>query len=179
MNKDEAKIYLDNIKIAYGITQSEIANKIGVNRQYINAVYNGKKDLSTKSIHLLEQKFPDVNRTSNSNTIAVPYKNKVIHIDKSVLPSKEGNWEFIDVSGESLSPEYHDSDKILVDKSDNQFTDGKVYAFDINGTTYIRRINISPNQIKCIPLNKEFDTFYLNSNDEVNVLGVISSKIRL
>ena len=97
MNKDEVKIYFYNIKIAYGFTQSEIANKIGVNRQYINAVYNGKKDLSTKSIHLLEQKFPDVNRTSNSNTVAVPYKNKVIHIDKSVLPSKEGNWEFIDV----------------------------------------------------------------------------------
>lgn len=179
MNKNEAKKYLDNIMIAYGVNQAEIASRINVNRQYINAVYNGRKELSSKSIHSLEQEFPKVNREVSSPVVAIPYGNNIIHIDKFLLPKGDHNWEFIPVSGNSMSPEYHDSDKILIDKSDNKFTDGKIYAFTVNNTSYIRLINISPNQIKCIPLNKEFDTFYLNSDEGVNVLGVVSTKIRL
>ena len=85
----------------------------------------------------------------------------------------------MDISGNSMSPEYNDRNKVLVDTSDKNFTDGNIYMFKINNQTYVRLINITPDKTKCIALNKEFDTFYLDANIEVNVIGSIVPNIRL
>ena len=181
MNKDEAKFYLDNIMITYNVNQAEIATKLGITRQYINTVYNGKRDLSLKTIHLLEKIFPDVDRTMRIPAVPIPYRDNKIYLDVSVIPSNVdyNNCIFMDISGNSMSPEYNDRNKVLVDTSDKNFTDGNIYMFKINNQTYVRLINITPDKTKCIALNKEFDTFYLDANIEVNVIGSIVPNIRL
>jgi SOS-response transcriptional repressor LexA len=181
MNKNEARKYLENIISTYNTTQTEIANKVGVNRQYINSVYKGKIDLSLKTLGKLKLQYPLVDSESQSPVISVPYNNSVIYIDTTVLPNgiSYSSLQFIDVSGNSMYPEYNDSDRILINTYDNKFTDGNVYVFTIDDITYIRLINITPKQIKCIALNEEFDTFYLDRDDEVNILGAVIPRIRL
>lgn len=127
---------------------------------------------------------PDVYLSAGYGAIATNEQYETVHIDRKLLVSKKGlsinpkYCEVLTVSGDSMMPEYHHGDRVVLDKSVTDFIDGQVFAFLLDNQCYIKIINLLPDKIKCIPLNKEYDTFYLDRNSNYRVLGLIVPRIR-
>ena len=184
MNKDETKCYMSRIMREYGVSRSDIASKINSTRQYIGMLVSGERTLTNRMLSKLDKAYPIANDVNNSNVISIPFyanKKEFLFIDRRLIKSYDEKDLFIyEVSGNSMSPVYNDNSKVIVDVSKTSFIDGHVFLFKIGRNVFMRRINVSPDKIKCIPLNKEFDTFYLdNTLETIKVLGLIIPNIRL
>lgn len=55
---------------------------------------------------------------------------------------------------------------------------GYTYFIKVGSQYYIRRVNVSPNRVKCIPFNNEQDAFSLEE-EHYEILGLIIPHIRL
>lgn len=87
--------------------------------------------------------------------------------------------EVVKISGNSMYPEYRDGDRVIIDKNDLEFSDGHIYAFRYKNKCYVKEINLLGDKIKCISLNKEYDAFYIEENEDFQILGRILPRIRL
>lgn len=87
--------------------------------------------------------------------------------------------EIVNVSGNSMSPEYKHGDRVIIDKSVNNFIDGYIFAFRYNGECFMKEICLMGKRIKCIPLNKEYEPFYIEPDEEYTVFGRILPRVRL
>jgi phage repressor protein C with HTH and peptisase S24 domain len=87
--------------------------------------------------------------------------------------------EVVMISGNSMSPEYRHGDRVIIDKGDTELADGHIFAFRYQGQCYVKEINLLGNRIKCISLNKEYDPFYINEDEDFLVFGRIIPRIRL
>jgi len=183
MNKDETKRYMADIMRQYGISRSDIAERIGSTRQYIGMLAAGERTLTNKMLSKLDKAFPIDGSLNSKNIVSIPYFNDkdFIYIDKRLLGDSNPDKCYIhEVSGNSMSPAYNDGDKVIVDSSKKTFKDGHIFLFKYNNNLFMRLINVSPDKIKCISLNDEFDTFYLDSFMETTmILGLIIPRIRL
>ena len=89
------------------------------------------------------------------------------------------NCELLTVSGNSMSPKWEDGDRFILDKSVNEFIDGQTFAFKLNGECYIKEICLLGKRAKAIPINKEYDEFYIEPEDELVIFGRVVPRIRL
>lgn len=89
------------------------------------------------------------------------------------------NCEVVTVSGNSMSPEYKHGDRVILDKSVTSFADGHIFAFRYCGECFMKEICIIGKRIKCIPINKEYEPFFIEPDEEVTILGRILPRIRL
>ena len=89
------------------------------------------------------------------------------------------NCEVVTVSGNSMSPEYRHGDRVILDKSINEFIDGHIFAFRYNGECFIKEICLVGKRVKAIPLNKEYDSFFIEPDEDVKILGRIVPRVRL
>ena len=78
-----------------------------------------------------------------------------------------------------MSPEYRHGDRVIIDKGDTELADGHIFAFRYKGQCYVKEINLLGNKIKCISINKEYDPFYIDENEDFQVFGRIIPRIRL
>ena len=184
MNKEETICYMERIMREYGVSRSEIAYKVKSTRQYIGLLAAGQRLLTNRMLCKLENVFPLSEKIEQDNIVSIPFLNdnkKFLYIDRRSLSSNSIDFlKLYEVSGNSMSPAYNDKDKVIVDSSVKSFIDGHIFLFKYNKNLFMRLINVSPDKIKCIALNKEFDTFYLDSNIEsVTVVGLIMPRIRL
>ena len=250
---------LKSIMLDTNYSQAQISRMLGITRQYVNLVYNGKNKFSVKSKALLREKFPKFfenpilpdkltadtlrkyrldsqltqeefafmlgmsqsqlaqlendkaiisdkikdnffkvfSKDNNSVTVyycpettiphnfSVPENPETITIDKRLLSVDKGlsvNYShtyIVSISGETMSPDYMSSDKVLLDTSQKSFNDGYTYFIYVNKIPYIRYVNVLPDKIKCVPFNNKQDTFYLEKTSEYEVVGVILPRIRL
>ena len=108
-----------------------------------------------------------------------------IVIDSQFLTSERGmrvnpkNCKMVRVSGNSMFPEYHHGDRVIIDESDQNLTDGQIYAFRYDGQCYVKEINRAGNKIKCISVNKEYEPFFIERDVDFKVFGRILPRIRL
>jgi phage repressor protein C with HTH and peptisase S24 domain len=106
-------------------------------------------------------------------------------IDSRLLAKESGRklnysmCEVVMISGNSMSPEYRHGDRVIIDKADTELADGHIFAFRYQGQCYVKEINLLGNRIKCISLNKEYDPFYINEDEDFLVFGRIIPRIRL
>lgn len=89
------------------------------------------------------------------------------------------NCEIVCISGNSMEPEYRHGDRVIIDRSDTEVSDGQIYAFRYNNNVFVKEINVLNDKLKCISLNKEYDPFYIKEGEEFTVLGRILPRIRL
>ena len=89
------------------------------------------------------------------------------------------NCEIVTISGNSMSPEYRHGDRVILDKSETHFSDGHIFAFRFNGECFIKEICLVGKRIKAIPLNKEYEPFWIEPEDEVTIFGRIVPRVRL
>lgn len=129
--------------------------------------------------------FPDVYLSAGYGVEVFDEYSEVIGIDKRFLMSERGmrinpkNCKMVRVSGNSMFPEYHHGDRVIIDESDINLTDGQIYAFRYDGQCYVKEINRAGNKIKCISVNKEYEPFFIERDVDFKVFGRILPRIRL
>lgn len=77
------------------------------------------------------------------------------------------------VRGDSMTPELRDWDTVIIDITDLEIIDGKIYAFVYKEKLYIKRIKRSEDGILLISSNPDYDTMEVNQNtaDRFQLLG--------
>lgn len=129
--------------------------------------------------------FPDVYLSAGYGCEVLDEYSETIVIDSRFLMSERGmpvnpkNCKMVCVSGNSMFPEYHHGDRVIIDESDLNLTDGQIYAFRYDGQCYVKEINRAGNKIKCISVNKEYEPFFIERDVDFKVFGRILPRIRL
>jgi len=112
-------------------------------------------------------------------------KPEQILLDKKLLITDRGitinpvNCEIVTVFGNSMAPEYKHGDRVIIDHSITNWTDGHIFAFRYNGECYMKEINVIGKRVKCIPLNKDYECFFIEPDEDVKIFGRILPRIRL
>lgn len=110
---------------------------------------------------------------------------EVLSLDSKLLITDRGikinpaHCEIVNVSGNSMSPEYRHGDRVILDKSVTEFIDGYIFAFVYGDECYMKEINVLGKRIKCISLNPAYDPFYIEPDEYVKVIGRIVPRVRL
>lgn len=159
-------------------------------REYINSLstdYTHKKvqeiQDGNSSVKVLYR--PNVYLSAGYGIEVADEKAEYMVLDKRLFFTDRGlrinpkNCEIVAVSGNSMAPEYRHGDRVIIDKSVTEFSDGHIFAFRYNGECYIKEINLLGNRIKAVPLNKEYDSFYIEKGEDVKILGRIIPRVRL
>lgn len=129
--------------------------------------------------------FPDVYLSAGYGCEVLDEYSETVVIDSRFLMSERGmpvnpkNCKMVCVSGNSMFPEYHHGDRVIIDESDLNLTDGQIYAFRYDGQCYVKEINRAGNKIKCISVNKEYEPFFIERDVDFKVFGRILPRIRL
>lgn len=128
---------------------------------------------------------PEVYLSAGYGVEVLDEHQETIMIDSRLLAKESGRklnysmCEVVMISGNSMSPEYRHGDRVIIDKGDTELADGHIFAFRYQGQCYVKEINLLGNRIKCISLNKEYDPFYINEDEDFLVFGRIIPRIRL
>lgn len=129
--------------------------------------------------------FPDVFLSAGYGCEVLDEYSEIVVIDSRFLMSERGmrvnpkNCKMVKISGNSMFPEYHHGDRVIIDESDLNLTDGQIYAFRYDGQCYVKEINRAGNKIKCISVNKEYEPFFIERDVDFQVFGRILPRIRL
>ncbi len=129
--------------------------------------------------------FPDVYLSAGYGVEVLDESSEYIIIDSRFLTSERGmrvnpkNCKIVRVSGNSMFPEYQHGDRVIIDESDTNLTDGQIYAFRYDGQCYVKEINRAGNKIKCISINKDYEPFFVERDVDFKVFGRILPRIRL
>jgi|GEM_PF-5800002 len=129
--------------------------------------------------------FPDVYLSAGYGVEVLDEYSETVVIDERFLMSERGmrvnpkNCKMVRISGNSMFPEYHHGDRVIIDESDQNLTDGQIYAFRYDGQCYVKEINRAGNKIKCISVNKEYEPFFIERDVDFKVFGRILPRIRL
>lgn len=138
----------------------------------------------------------------DTNTVKIPYRPNVylsagyglevyeespqlVTLDLQLFITDRGtkinpaHCEIVRISGNSMYPEYRDGDRVIIDRDDTNLIDGHIYAFRYKDNVFVKEINVLNDKLKCISLNKEYDSFYIKQGEEFIVYGRILPRIRL
>lgn len=150
------------------------------------AKYIEKTEENRTNIEYISIKyFPDVYLSAGYGVEVLDESSETIIVDSQILMSERGmqinpkNCKIVRVSGNSMFPEYQHGDRVIIDESDTNLTDGQIYAFRYDGQCYVKEINRAGNKIKCISINKEYDPFIIERDVDFKVFGRILPRIRL
>ncbi|MBF0412875.1 MAG: helix-turn-helix domain-containing protein [Desulfamplus sp.] len=81
----------------------------------------------------------------------------------------------MDVSGDSMEPEIRDGDVVLIDKSQQEIINRKIYAVGFDDSIFIKRLEKHPGRIVLCSDNRAYAPIYLNDNDmeKTRIIGRI------
>ena len=187
------------------ITYEKVAEILGLGSK--QAAYNRvtrKQPLKKWEENALDSAFLNKNTLSNDiKQVTIPYYPDVVFsagygveiyddgakeyitLDERLFRTDRGtkinpkNCELLTISGNSMSPKWEDGDRFILDKSATSFVDGQTFAFKLNGECYIKEICLLGKRAKAIPLNKNYDEFYIEPEDELQIFGRVVPKVRL
>ena len=152
--------------------------------QYFNVALSNDSPCSTsEGVNVIYR--PNVYLSAGYGIEVYNEKPETILLDKKLFVTDRGikinpaNCEIVTVSGNSMSPEYKHGDRVIIDHSVTTFTDGHIFAFRYNGECFMKEVCVIGKRIKCIPLNKEYEPFFIEPEEEVTIFGRILPRIRL
>jgi phage repressor protein C with HTH and peptisase S24 domain len=190
------------------ITQSDLSRIWNCGRGNVSYLAKANSDITIDRIKMVEDFYKIklsggiVQDSSNQECVSVIYRPNVylsagygievydeeaetILLDKKLFVTDRGirinpaNCEVVTVSGNSMSPEYKHGDRVIIDHSVTTFSDGHIFAFRYNGECFMKEVCVIGKRIKCIPLNKEYEPFFIEPEEEVTIFGRILPRIRL
>ncbi len=154
----------------------QLENKLG-----ISLLNNERTLLNAPQIKY----FPNVFLSAGYGVEVHDEEYSYVVIDSQFLMSERGmrvdpkNCKLVRISGNSMFPEYHHGDRVIIDESDKNLTDGQIYAFRYDGQCYVKEINRAGNKIKCISVNKDYEPFFIERDVDFQVFGRIIPRVRL
>lgn len=80
----------------------------------------------------------------------------------------------VDVNGDSMEPEYHSGDVVLVEKKE-AIDQGKVGIFILNGDAYIKQVGVNG----LVSLNKKYPEITISEDDSLWCFGEVIGKAEL
>lgn len=190
--------------IHYTPTQADLCRILNMGAATISKRSQRDSEFSNEEIEKLEKHYeimlqdvnlpeecitltyrPEVYLSAGYGVEVLDEHQETIMIDSRLLAKESGRklnysmCEVVMISGNSMSPEYRHGDRVIIDKGDTELADGHIFAFRYQGQCYVKEINLLGNRIKCISLNKEYDPFYINEDEDFLVFGRIIPRIRL
>lgn len=114
----------------------------------------------------------------NEDTETMVLDERIFFTDKGTKINPE-NCEIVTISGNSMAPEYRHGDRVIIDKSVQHFIDGHIFAFKYNGECFIKEICLLGKRVKAIPLNSDYDSFFIDDSEDVVIFGRILPRVRL
>lgn len=166
-----------NVKLSNEISATELKNRA---KKMYDEMGLGDKE----AVKIMYR--PDVHFSAGYGIEVLDEQEKqYITLDEKLFRTDKGtkidpkNCELLTVSGNSMSPKWEDGDRFILDKSVKEFIDGQTFAFKLNGECYIKEICLLGKRAKAIPLNKEYDEFYIEPDDELVIFGRVVPRIRL
>lgn len=89
---------------------------------------------------------------------------------------------FINVSGDSMEPLFHDRDQVLINTNSKKIKDGKVYVISMNEELFIKRIYKElDGSIKAISENKRYPPFIIQKDSfeskNLSIIGLVEASI--
>ncbi len=78
----------------------------------------------------------------------------------------------MDVVGDSMEPELHDGDMVLVDESQQELLTGVIYALGVEDSVLVKRVQRAPGQLILISDNARYEPVRLRG-DELELVRVI------
>lgn len=188
-NDTKTTVSVQDIANILGVGRSSVYNRIQRNSPVKNGEYVKIKEHFSNPINDSDSDFvavlyrPDVKLSAGYGVMNVDEKAEFMLLDNKLFQQRTQinpkNCEIVTVSGNSMAPEYIDGDRVILDKSYTEFLDGQIFAFRLNGECYIKEIAKTPHKVKCLPLNKDYDSFYIEENDDVQIFGRIVPRVRL
>lgn len=176
------------------ISYTDIGKALSVSRQYINQIK--KSELTKEQISSIENYFhiSFTNKNENNfldNCTALPVRgNLQASLGHGVEIIDEGStgeyWinnrllrqlgvskqytDFVPCEGDSMFPTIDGGCLLMVDKSQKEVFDGKIYCIRLNNNLIAKRLQfIPPHSIKVISDNKEkYDPFYIDLSKEID-----------
>lgn len=206
-NLTNSKIPYSKIADALNIKTSTVSTRKGNGSElhfdeikkiekYFNVVLTDSTCQMAKFVEKLEENrtnielaqieyYPDVYLSAGYGCEVMDEYSETVVLDSRFLMSERGmrvnpkNCKMVCISGNSMFPEYHHGDRVIIDESDTNLTDGQIYAFRYDGQCYVKEINRAGNKIKCISVNKEYEPFFIERDVDFKVFGRILPRIRL
>lgn len=77
----------------------------------------------------------------------------------------------ITVTGDSMSPTIEDGDSVIVDTSDTEVRREGLYAIQMNGSLFVKRLQILPNGLRIISDNPLYPPIDIGEQDSLTVIG--------
>jgi phage repressor protein C with HTH and peptisase S24 domain len=182
-------------------TWTDFADIVGVNRSVLSAAKNGDEKYLTdtlmakvKSAHELRLAPPTEEEISQEMVLVIPtgaragtladfsISTEAYDCERMVTPIKGADFA-IQVTGDSMSPEYPSGSVILIKKiNEKAFIEwGKTYVLDTENGAVIKNIRRTdnPEVIECVSLNPAYQPFTMETryiNGWYRVLMVLSLK---
>ena len=182
-------------------TWTDFADIVGVNRSVLSAAKNGDEKYLTdtlmakvRSAHELRLAPPTEEEISQEMVLVIPtgaragtladfsISTEAYECERMVTPIKGADFA-IQVTGDSMSPEYPSGSVILIKKiNEKAFIEwGKTYVLDTENGAVIKNIRRTdnPEVIECVSLNPAYQPFTMETkyiNGWYRVLMVLSLK---
>ncbi len=175
------------------LTQKNIAEILDVSTSYIGQVERGKCGLSEEKIKKLEEIFtekiivsevddwidiPLMSVSSAAGTGYLNYQEKqvdTIKLPKSVIGSNHSK-HAIKVAGDSMSPTIKDGDLVIIDLSDTEIRESKIYVFCTQYGCLIKRLKPTTQGIEIYSDNPAFNR-EITDPDKIRVIGRVIHSI--
>lgn len=185
---------LKMLRTSKGITQDELAKALKISRSTIGMYESGSREPDFETLELIADYFNvDIDyllgRTSKTTYIPTPSPNKGVIIkvygrvaagipieaiqdviDEEEIPeelARTGEFFGLKISGDSMSPEIHDGDTVIVRRQDDAETDEIVIAL-VNGNDGVcKRLKKYKDSLSLISTNPSYAPMYF-SQEEVD-----------
>ena len=192
--------------INYRPSQTELASIINIRPNAMSGRCSRNSDFSELEILEIEQHYgvdlygenvthcdnvtldyyPEINASCGAGCFPISEQCEKIQVDKSLITNYSNNNKYmvINAQGESMAPEIHDHDKIIIEQVlNNQIQDDQVYVFAYDNAIYTKRLikNVNELVIKSDNPDKEtYRTQYLNKEDmnKINIIGRVIGLVR-
>lgn len=154
--------------------------KVAKNIELIFKLQSGQLDvencISTPRTVAQLPVYSNLLSAANGNTI---FDEKIIRyhaVDRNDITNlgvKEENLCIFEIHGDSMIPELYEGQKIIVDTTQTDIIENRLYAISINNNIHIKKLfkELNSNNLIAHSENTAYPISYLNDNKELKIIG--------
>ncbi len=83
----------------------------------------------------------------------------------------------VKVRGDSMQPKLFEKDIAILDMSVKQFSNDAMYAFEYDGSCFIKKLQLAGDKLRAISLNPEYAPWDIENEELLHIVGKIKAAI--